>query len=173
MENTPNDKVENSPEVQNPSRRRLLKFLAVGGAVTAVSLLPGKWSSPSIKTGVLPAHAQVTPTPTPIPDVYEVACSDEFSVVPDEVGAIYRLSATAMNITTNQPLVGVLLKVVLSVDNVIINGTSLTDANGIASWALNAAYADQTAAVATVSFDDPATYGTDSCEIVFPWEAPN
>jgi len=169
MENTPNEKVENSPEVQNPSRRRLLKFLAAGGAVTAVSLLPGKWSSPSIKTGVLPAHAQVTPTP----DVYEVACSDEFSVVPDEVGAIYRLSATAMNITTNQPLVGVLLKVVLNVDNVIINGTSLTGANGIASWVLNAAYAFQAAAVATVSFDDPVTYGTDSCEIVFPWEAPN
>lgn len=68
---------ENAPQEndqeQTPSRRQLLKALiATGGAVTASTLLPGKWSKPVVEVGVLPAHAQVspptsTPTPTPTP----------------------------------------------------------------------------------------------------------
>jgi hypothetical protein len=52
------------------SRRQLLKALAAtGGAVSASSLLPGKWVKPVVEVGLLPAHAQVTPTPmlTPTP----------------------------------------------------------------------------------------------------------
>jgi hypothetical protein len=55
------------------SRRQLLKTLiATGGAVTASTLLPGKWSRPVVEVGVLPAHAQasaptLTPTPTSTP----------------------------------------------------------------------------------------------------------
>ena len=50
------------------SRRRLLKALAAaGGAVTASTILPGKWSKPIVEMGALPAHAQITPLPSSIP----------------------------------------------------------------------------------------------------------
>lgn len=53
---------QNSNTPQNKkelSRREALKALAaLGGAVTATSLLPEKWSRPEIGVGVLPAHAQ-------------------------------------------------------------------------------------------------------------------
>ena len=43
------------------TRRQLLKILAaLGGAVTASSLLPEKWSRPQVGAGALPAHAQST-----------------------------------------------------------------------------------------------------------------
>jgi hypothetical protein len=56
---------------QAAGRRRLLKALiASGGAVAASTLLPNKWSKPTIEVGVLPVHAQATavppPTPTPV-----------------------------------------------------------------------------------------------------------
>jgi len=48
------------------SRRQLLKALiASGGAVTAATLLPCEWRTPVVEVGVLPAHAQVSPTTTP------------------------------------------------------------------------------------------------------------
>lgn len=39
-----------------PGRRRLLKTLILGGAVTAV--LPEKWIKPVVDTVIVPAHAQ-------------------------------------------------------------------------------------------------------------------
>ena len=49
---------------QNLSRRKVLKALtAVGGAVAATNLMPGKWTSPIIDLGVLPAHAQTNSAP--------------------------------------------------------------------------------------------------------------
>ena len=49
------------------SRRQLLKALsAAGGAVAASTLLPSKWTKPVVEVGLLPVHAQTTPTP-PIP----------------------------------------------------------------------------------------------------------
>lgn len=49
------------------SRRELLKAIAAtGGAVTAAILLPGEWVKPVVEVGLLPAHAQVSPVPTPI-----------------------------------------------------------------------------------------------------------
>ncbi len=61
------DKInENNPlpePAQEPTlgRRDLLKALAAGGAaVTAASLLPGKWVKPMVEAGVLPAHAQTS-----------------------------------------------------------------------------------------------------------------
>ncbi len=58
-------------ESQNLTRRQLLKALLVAGGAASVSLLPGRWVSPSIEVGALPAHAQVsaTPTFTPSPTV--------------------------------------------------------------------------------------------------------
>jgi hypothetical protein len=48
-------------EAKTIGRRELLKALAAtGGAITAASMLPGKWSKPAIEVGVLPAHAQQT-----------------------------------------------------------------------------------------------------------------
>jgi len=48
------------------SRRKLLKALAAtSGAVVASQILPGQWMKPMIESGVLPAHAQGSPTPTP------------------------------------------------------------------------------------------------------------
>ncbi len=58
------------PEQSNEiriSRRRLLKAMAAtGGAVAASTLLPGKWAEPLVEAGLLPAHAQASPTPTPV-----------------------------------------------------------------------------------------------------------
>ncbi len=52
------------------SRRQLLKALAAtGGAVAASSLLPDEWSSPVVDVGTLPAHAQISATPTPLPAI--------------------------------------------------------------------------------------------------------
>jgi hypothetical protein len=49
-------------------RRQLLKTLVTaGGTVTASMLLPSSWIKPDIEVGVLPAHAQVSPTLTPTP----------------------------------------------------------------------------------------------------------
>jgi hypothetical protein len=76
---------EETPQ-QTLGRRQLLKALgATGGAVAASSLLPGKWARPVIEAGVLPAHAQVTPTPQPTESPTEVptAVPLEYSAVCD------------------------------------------------------------------------------------------
>ncbi|MGD0918929.1 MAG: hypothetical protein ABSB22_20985 [Thermodesulfobacteriota bacterium] len=47
----------------NEGRRRLLGILAAsGGAVAASMVLPEKWVKPVVDWGVLPVHAQVSPT---------------------------------------------------------------------------------------------------------------
>ena len=47
-------------------RRQLLRVLiTAGGAVTTSVVLSSKWIRPIVEAGVLPAHAQVTHTPTP------------------------------------------------------------------------------------------------------------
>ncbi len=50
-------------EPQNINRREMLKVLAASsGALGAAAFLPGKWAKPLVEAGVLPAHAQATPT---------------------------------------------------------------------------------------------------------------
>jgi len=51
------------------SRRRLIKALVASGLAAAGSTLPGRWLSPAVEMGVLPAHAQVSPTPTAVPSL--------------------------------------------------------------------------------------------------------
>lgn len=49
---------KDSFETKTLGRRDLLKALAAtGGAITAATILPGKWTKPVIEAGVLPAHA--------------------------------------------------------------------------------------------------------------------
>ena len=56
-------------EKRTLSRRELLKALLASGGVAATSmLLPCEWTSPDVEVGVLPAHAQVSPTATPQAD---------------------------------------------------------------------------------------------------------
>jgi hypothetical protein len=55
-----------SPEKREEliSRRRLLKAIAAaGGTLAAATVLPDKWTKPAAQVGLLPAHAQVSPTP--------------------------------------------------------------------------------------------------------------
>jgi uncharacterized protein YegL len=57
-------------------RRKLLKALAAGGGAIAVTaIVPGKWAKPVIEAGLLPAHAQASPTPTPI-RANPISCDD-------------------------------------------------------------------------------------------------
>jgi hypothetical protein len=52
------DQPDSDPQL---TRRQLIKILAaLGGAVTASSLMPEKWSRPQVGFGALPAHAQST-----------------------------------------------------------------------------------------------------------------
>lgn len=71
---------------QAASRRRLLKALiASGGAVAASTLLPNKWSKPTVEVGMLPVHAQATavvsptPRPTPTPVVAAIILCSAFN----------------------------------------------------------------------------------------------
>ena len=183
MENKSLDNVESTPEVQNPSRRRLLKALAAGGAVTAITMLPGKWSSPSVKTGVLPAHAQVTPPPTetpvpptatPVPDEYEVRCSLDWEWFEGQEGQILSFSATAWNITANLTVTGVDLVATLTIGQLSPPPqTVATNAQGVATFSFEVPYElDPTSAMATVKFDDQEFYGADFCTTTYPEQEP-
>ncbi len=65
------------------SRRKLLKLMtAAGGGLAASFALPGKWTKPYVRAGVLPVHAQtsqpVVPTDTPVPNgIYSITSSEE------------------------------------------------------------------------------------------------
>ncbi len=64
MEKSP-EPVESSGKSQKQilSRHELLKLITASGvALAATSFFPEKWFKPAIETGVLPAHAQTTPT---------------------------------------------------------------------------------------------------------------
>lgn len=45
-----------------PSRRKLVKTLLIGGAVSAGQALPQQWAKPVIKNVLVPAHAQTSCT---------------------------------------------------------------------------------------------------------------
>jgi hypothetical protein len=56
-----------TPVSVNPSRRKVLKKIAAGGAVAGVLALTGKWSKPVVDSIIVPAHAQATnPEPPPV-----------------------------------------------------------------------------------------------------------
>jgi hypothetical protein len=77
--NTPD---EEPTSEETLGRRQLLKALAATtGAIAASSMLPGEWAKPVVEAGVLPAHAQVTPTSpptsTPVPLRYSIVCDSQ------------------------------------------------------------------------------------------------
>jgi hypothetical protein len=61
LEEEMNHNSDQSRQSKTIGRRELLKALAATtGAVTAASMLPGKWAKPVVEVGLLPAHAQQT-----------------------------------------------------------------------------------------------------------------
>jgi hypothetical protein len=162
MNNLPEENKLSPSNVQNPSRRRLLKAIAAGGAVTAVSLLPGKWSSPSVKSGVLPAHAQVTP------GRYEVRCNPEFDWATGEVSTTFYFSATVWDTQTNQPLAGVGVQATFYTDTTQNTQNVTSSAQGVADFQITIANnLLGGAAYASIGFEDQQVYGTASCSIDF------
>ncbi len=160
MENTPDKNIEPTQEVQDPGRRRLLKALAAGGVVTAASMVPGKWSSPVLKSGVLPAHAQVSQ------DRFAIACDPEWSVTPSDGFTIFNFSATATG--NGSPLPNVALNATLAVGGASPSQSQNTNAGGMAAWSINVNdNLISQVPVATVTFVDQATYGNASCAITF------
>jgi hypothetical protein len=96
---------EETPQ-ETLGRRQLLKALgATGGAVAASSMLPGKWAKPVIEAGVLPAHAQVTPTPEPTEEPTEEPL--EYSVLCDSQPGGGDLNLVEGLIQQIQPLIAV------------------------------------------------------------------
>ncbi len=56
----------NDPQKKNTvSRRQALKTIAAITGAATLTQLPTKWASPILTSGVLPAHAQTSPIPTP------------------------------------------------------------------------------------------------------------
>jgi len=47
----------------NVSRRKALKLIAASTGAATLSSLPGRWTKPNLKVGVLPAHAQISQVP--------------------------------------------------------------------------------------------------------------
>ncbi len=59
-------------------RRQLLKIIATTGGTLALSnSLPDKWAKPIVEVGVLPAHAQMSTSLTPISEIVDTICPDE------------------------------------------------------------------------------------------------
>ena len=71
-------------QVQQASRRRLMKTLAAGGVMTTAAIqLPKQWAKPLVDIVLLPAHAQTSPpAPPPPPGPFELTATDVQSVVP-------------------------------------------------------------------------------------------
>ena len=100
---------EEEPPKKTLSRRQLLKTLAAtGGAVSASSLLPGKWVKPVVEVGLLPAHAQVTPTVTPTLTPTPTVEPLRYSVLCDSTPGGGDLNLTEGLIENIQPLLVVI-----------------------------------------------------------------
>ena len=61
------DTTSGQEEPETVSRRQALKTLAAATGAAALSSLPPRWVKPVVQSSTLPAFAQASPTPTPIP----------------------------------------------------------------------------------------------------------
>lgn len=164
MENTPDKKVEQAQEIQDPGRRRLLKILAASGVVAAAGMVPSKYTSPALKTGVLPAHAQTTPSPE---DQFTIVANDanwDVSIVGEETHFQFEAAAFANGVPLeNVDLAGQVEAGVQSPVNI-----EPTGANGVADFLITIITNNIVGQpVATIRFVDQATYGNASDTIIF------
>src|SRR5688572_23142029 len=53
-------------EVNQLSRRQALKALLAAGGAAGLSALPERWETPVLEIGLLPAHAQTSPSIHPV-----------------------------------------------------------------------------------------------------------
>lgn len=154
-----NDSVQaESNEAKDISRRQLLKVLAVGSAVAAVSLVPGKWKTPVVKSGVLPAHAQVTPT-------YVITCSGGGNIDP-----IDREVLELIFNATVSPIPPLNTQLIANLNtNPTQNQTGATDSNGQVFFSITVPIGNiqNNSVTATVSFVDQNTFGQDTCTATF------
>jgi hypothetical protein len=82
------------------SRRQLLKALVAAGGAAAVASLPDAWTPPMIEVGTIPAHAQVSPTPTANPPLGIQTCT---IVNPDTGVSLFYPSDTIRTFVTISP----------------------------------------------------------------------
>lgn len=89
-------------QAHSVDRRKLLKILAAaGGALGAASLLPGGWFKPVVKVGVLPVHAQASPTPEPSPSPEPTAIPGSITFDISGTGYTWAVPAGVTSITVD------------------------------------------------------------------------
>lgn len=116
------------------------------------------------------AEPDPTATPIPVPDSYTLECDPNYdiSIVDEEVH--FQFSATAF--LHGDPYEGIDLKGTLATGEVSPTNVENTNFNGVADFTMTVLVTQiSQSPVATVTFNDPTTYGNDSCTINF--SAPN
>lgn len=128
------EKSRQTREQTRISRRQLLKTLAAtGGAIAASSLLPDEWSNPVVDVGTLPAHAQISPTPSPIEiSIYECLAQD----VEGEGSYITQFSTVQTWCSINPIYTDVLFKRTIRLNDpetgtILLETTGYADASGL------------------------------------------
>ncbi len=143
------------------SRRTLLKVLvAAGGSVAASAIIPGKWTKPLVRVGVLPVHAQTS-----------------------QPGGLYHIVATTLNLQygdncITDPALSVVIsparagiQMQVRVSNTVDGTqtlTATTDANGQAFFPEPnpRCFPDGNTTV-TFTFVDPALCGPTNCTVQY------
>lgn len=152
---------EQSADNSRINRRQLIKMLAAGGAVTAASMVPGKWSSPAVKTGVLPAHAQVTQT-------FNLTCPAD-SQISINAGNDAVVMTTVMVSPT--PPTGTVLNAAYTTSfGASASGQASTDANGEASFSETftaGQFVDGSTVTVAITFDNQNSFGSGRCATTY------
>jgi hypothetical protein len=148
---------------KNISRRDAMKILAAAAGATALANLPGKWVTPDLEVGILPAHAQTSV------GLYTLAAGQSdpnanfcFSLVSTAVISPVAAGISLHYVITLSPGLAITSPAALT-------GTVPTDASGTASLSIdvniNTFNVDSTVSV-TWSFENPSD-GTNSAIQVF------
>lgn len=141
----PNLHTVSPPESLSLTRRQLLKALLAAGGAATVSMLPSRWVKPVVDVGVLPAHAQVSATPTLPPDLTPTATIQAPYAInsltfynPDTNTAFFHPGdpiATYATVMPAAPNLALYARITLQQpshyqNGVVAEGTRLTDVNG-------------------------------------------
>jgi hypothetical protein len=151
------------------SRRDAMKLLGAAAGASALANLPGKWHTPELTAGVLPAHAQTSvgarvikscvpistgpisadgPSPSMDPPVFTL--TSEVQISPGDTGVSMHYKNVLTNLTSPDPLEGD-VPTTLGLASVTFH---VTPSGGVAS------------AVVTWTFTSLAD-GTGSCDVHF------